>query len=49
MAVAVMFPGDRLQQPKMPVQKAMKIVRKERMNKAIAERPISVETTIKFI
>lgn len=40
-AVAVMFPGLRLQQPAMPVQKATKIEKKAMMNRAIAALPMS--------
>ena len=36
-----MFPGDLFQHPAMPVQNAIKIVRNDKMNSAIADRPIS--------
>lgn len=42
MAVAVMLPGDRLQQPVTPVQNEANTDTKAMMNKAIIERPISV-------
>lgn len=41
MAVAVIFPGERFQQPVTPVQKAAKAATREMMNNAITERPIS--------
>lgn len=41
-AVAVMFPGDLLQQPTTPVQNAENIARKPTMNRAITDLPISV-------
>lgn len=41
-AVAVIFPGDRLQHPVTPVQKDAKIDMKAMMNKAITDRPMSV-------
>ena len=41
MAVAVMFPGDLLQQPVTPVQKAANTARKLIMKSAIMDRPIS--------
>lgn len=40
-AVAVIFPGDLLQQPAMPVQNATNIVKKANINNAIADLPIS--------
>lgn len=43
-AVAVMLPGDLLQQPVTPVQNAAKMVTKVRMNRAIIERPMSVKS-----
>lgn len=43
MAVPVMFPGDLLQQPVTPMQKAAKTEMKEIMNRAIMDRPMSVK------
>lgn len=40
-AVAVIFPGDLLQHPATPVQKATNITINETIKRAIAERPIS--------
>lgn len=40
-AVAVILPGDLLQHPATPVQKAMNITKKDTMKSAIAERPMS--------
>lgn len=40
-AVAVMFPGLRLQQPAIPVQNATKMEKKATINKAIAALPMS--------
>lgn len=40
-AVAVIFPGDLLQHPVTPVQKAANTAKKEMMNKAIIDLPIS--------
>lgn len=40
-AVPVIFPGDLLQHPVTPVQKAAKTEMKEIMKRAIIERPIS--------
>lgn len=40
-AVAVMFPGDLLQQPTTPVQNAENIARKPTMNRAITDLPMS--------
>lgn len=45
-AVAVIFPGDRFQQPVIPVQKAAKTATKEMMNNAMTERPISAKESI---
>lgn len=42
MAVAVMFPGDLLQHPATPVQKAMNMTKKLTTNKAIVDLPMSV-------
>lgn len=44
MAVAVIFPGDRLQHPVTPVQKEAKMDPKAMMKRAIIERPISIIT-----
>lgn len=42
-AVAVMFPGDLLQHPATPVQKAINITKKLTMNRAIVDLPMSNE------
>jgi len=47
--VAVMFPGDLLQQPTTPVQKAENIARKPTMNSAITDLPISVIIIDKYV
>jgi hypothetical protein len=41
MAVAVMLPGDLLQHPATPVQKATNITKKLTMNNAIVDLPMS--------
>lgn len=40
-AVAVIFPGDLLQHPVTPVQKAAKTAKKEMMKSAIIDLPMS--------
>lgn len=42
-AVAVIFPGDLLQHPATPVQKATKTAKKDKMKRAIIDRPISAK------
>lgn len=39
--MAVIFPGDRFQQPVTPVQKAANTATKDMMKSAIMDRPIS--------
>lgn len=41
MAVAVMFPGDLLQHPATPVQKAINMTKKLTTNNAIVDLPMS--------
>ena len=48
MAVLVMFPAPRRQQPTTPVQKATKSKKKETMKRAIMARPISEKTKTKI-
>lgn len=48
MAVAVIFPGDLLQQPATPVQNAMNITKKLTMNNAIVALPISKNISKNF-